>query len=261
MRFSFARLFQSKPVVLYLVLCLFYPFCCLAFIYLLHSPAFFLQFGFGAALAVGIDGRFFYFYAVVQGALAYLLAALVGPGLIVPDITNGALPLYFSRPFSRTEYVLGKASVLFALLSLITWVPGLFLYLVQISVAGWAWGRANAWLAQAIFLGLLVWVVLLCLIALALSAWMKWKIAAGGAILAVLFAGAGFGTAINMVMRANYGALIDVSQVIHTIWSSLFRFDNGTEMSMTQAWTVMAVASALCVVLLLRRVRAFEVVK
>ncbi len=35
-------------------------------------------------------------------------------------------------------------------------------------------------------------------------------------------------------MRTNYGALIDLTQVAHTIWSYLFRYDTGTEMSVSQ---------------------------
>ena len=125
-RFSYARLFQSKLMLLFLAICLFYPFTCLAFIYLLHSPAFLTQFGMESALSVRIDGRFFYFYCVVQGALAYLLTAYLGPGLVSPDLANGAMPLYFCRPFSRFEYASGKACVLLLLLSFITWIPGLF---------------------------------------------------------------------------------------------------------------------------------------
>ena len=44
------------------------------------------------------------------------------------------MPLYLARPFSRTEYVLGKASTLVILLSLLTWIPGLFLFGVGVGV-------------------------------------------------------------------------------------------------------------------------------
>ena len=62
--------------------------------------------------------------STIQGALAFLLTAWVAPVLVSPDLVNGALPLYLSRPFTRAEYVLGKATVLLTLLSAITWVPG-----------------------------------------------------------------------------------------------------------------------------------------
>ena len=58
-------------------------------------------------------------------AFAAILGPLVGPVLVSPDLVNNALPLYFSRPFSRAEYVLGKVSVLALLLSLVGGVMGL----------------------------------------------------------------------------------------------------------------------------------------
>ena len=111
------------------------------------------------------------------------------------------MPLYLCRPFSRTEYIAGKMSVLVFLLSLVTWVPGLILFVIQASLAGWEWTKANLWIAGSIFIGLVVWILVLSLLALALSAWIKWKIAAGGLVLGVFFAGAGFGSALNSVMR------------------------------------------------------------
>ena len=54
----------------------------------------------------------------VQGVFAFLLTAYAGPGLISPDLSNNALPLYLCRPISRTEYVLSKMAVLFIPLSL-----------------------------------------------------------------------------------------------------------------------------------------------
>ena len=80
-------------------------------------------------------------------------------------------------------------------------------------------------------------------------------------MLGVIFAGAGFGTAINSLMRTNYGALIDLTQVAHTIWSYLFRYDTGTEMSVSSAWTVLVVTCLVCVWLLAKRIRPFEVIK
>ena len=82
------------------------------------------------------------------------------------------------------------------------------LFVIQASLAGWDWTTANLWLAGSISR-------IACLDhrafadGLALSAWVKWKIAAGGLVLGVFFAGAGFGTAINSVMRTNYGTLLN----------------------------------------------------
>lgn len=260
-RYGYARLFQSKFLLLFLALCLFFPFVCIAFIYLSHSAAFLAALRIPASRLLPMDGRFFYFYSIVQGGLAYLLTAVVAPSLVSPDFANGAMPLFFSRPFSRAEYVAGKLCALSLLLSLITWVPGLLLFAIQASVVGWNWATSNWWLAGAIFLSLFAWIVVLSLIGLALSAWVRWKIAAGALVLGVFFAGAGFGAAINNLMRTNYGTLIDLPQVVRIAWSYLYRYDAGYEIPQTTAWMVLVGTCAVCLWLLARRVRPFEVIQ
>ncbi len=260
-RYNWTRLFQSRFLVLFMALCLCYPLVCLALIYLSHNALFLALGGFRGGALLEINGRFFYFFSVVQGAMAYLLTAMAGPTLVSPDLVNGAMPLYLCRPFSRGEYVAGKMGVLLGMLALITWIPGLALYAIQAALGGWAWFSANIWLAWAILFGLFIWTVVLSMIALALSAWVKWKIAAGALVLGVFFAGAGFGAAINGVMRTSNGALIDLTQVIHTIWADLMRYDSGTDMPLNHAWLVLAATCLLCLWLLAKRIRAFEVVK
>jgi ABC-2 type transport system permease protein len=147
------------------------------------------------------------------------------------------------------------------LLSVITWVPGLILYGAQAGLSGWAWTKQNLWLAEAIVVGLITWITILSLIALALSAWVKWKLAAGSLVLAVFVAGAGFGGAINNVLRTHYGGMISLNQVVYTIWGELFRYDWGAQLSLGQCWSVLAFTCTICVWLLARRIRPFEVVK
>jgi ABC-2 type transport system permease protein len=246
---------------MFLVACFFYPLGCAGFIYLSHNLSFLKTFNLQAGNLLDIDAKFFLTFCSFQGAMAYLLTALVGPSLVSPDLTNNALPLYFCRPFSRTEYVAGKMSVLMLLLGVITWVPGLILFTIQASLAGRQWTMANLWMAWSIFAGLLMWTAILSLIALAMSAWVKWKIAAGALILGVFFAGAGFGAAINGIMRTKSGTMIDLAQMIATVWSKLFRLDIGTGVTLGEALTSLGVACAICLWLLSKRVRAFEVVK
>jgi hypothetical protein len=97
--------------------------------------------------------------------------------------------------------------------------------------------------------------------ALALSASVKWSIAAGALILGVLFAGGGLAAAVNSIVRTNYGSLLDLRQVMSVIWSQMFRDEQASNLPVSQAWDALAVASVLCLWLLARRVKAFEVVK
>lgn len=260
-RYSYARLFQSRFLVIFLIICFIPPIIAAAWIYLSHNLKFLSLMQVPESGVRAIGGWFFYYYCFFPSSLAFIMAVFIGPNLVSPDLVNGALPLYFCRPFSRTQYVAGKLGVLMALLSLITWIPGLLLFLIQSSVAGSDWMSENLYLAWGIFLGLFVWILVLSLISLALSAWVKWKIAAGALLLGVFFAGAGFGGVINNVMRTSNGWLINLAYVARTLQADLLRFDSGAEISPESAWLILAIVSLFCLVLLARRVRAFEVVK
>src|SRR2546428_195207 len=157
-----------------------------------------------------------------QASLSVFLTALVGPGLVSPDLTNNALPLYFSRPFSRTEYVLGKFSVLFVLLSLVTGAPMLLIYFLKSALAGSQWFIENIHLAFAILVGSVVWVTAISLVSLASSAWVRWRPAAAGMLFALFFIPAGFGHAANQILRMGWGSLLNAMIVIGTLWNSLF---------------------------------------
>jgi ABC-2 type transport system permease protein len=259
-RYSRRNLFRSKFRTGFFVLCFFYPLLCLIAIYLAHNLSFLEGYS-GSNQLLTIDNKFFFVFITVQGVLAFMLTAFTGPGLISPDLANGALPLYFCRPFSRAEYVLGKASVLAILLSEITWVPGLVLFAVQASLAGSSWTWNHLWIVSSLVLSSFLWIAILSLLAMALSAWVKWRIVAGALLLAVLFFGGGFGQAINAVMRTQSGHFIDIVYLIGTVWTSLFRIDNDRGMSSSAAWIALLIYCGICLALLVRKVRAYEVVK
>ena len=257
-RYSRRSLFRSKLQTALFVLCFFYPLACLLIIYLSHSVI--LPESFGSGPFVKINNEFFYYFMTVQGVLAFVLTAFTGPGLISPDLANGALPLYFCRPFSRAEYVVGKASVLAILLSQITWIPGLILFAVQSSQAGTAWTWNHLWIAGSLLLSSWIWIAMLSLLAMALSAWVRWRIVAGALLLAVLFFGAGFAQAINAVMRTQSGHFLNLFYLVSTVWTSLFRVEGERAISSGAAWIALLTYCAACLALLVRKVQAYEVI-
>jgi ABC-2 type transport system permease protein len=225
-----------------------------------HLSAFTMLAGRAGPLFI-VDSKFFLIYLSVQGSLAFVLTAFIGPGLVSPDLANGALTLYLCRPVSRTEYVLGKMSVIVIVLSWITWIPGLLLFIVQASLSGWDWFVQNAYMAGAVVLGSWIWIITLALLALALSAWVKWRMAAGALLLAILFMGSGFAYAINAVLRTKQGFLIDVAELASIIWHGLLRNTDDIPFSQTEAWIALLAIEAACLWLLMKKVRANEVVR
>jgi ABC-2 type transport system permease protein len=260
LRYSRRNLFRSKFQTGLFVLCFFYPMFCLLAIYLAHNLDFLQKFG-AAGIPLAIDSKFFFAFVNVQGVLAFLLTAFTGPGLISPDIANGALPLYFCRPFSRMEYVLGKSSVLAILLSQVTWIPGLILFAMQAVLAGPAWTWDHLWIAGSLVVSSFIWVAFLSLLAMALSAWVKWRIVAGALLLGVLFFGAGLAQAINAVMRTQLGHFTDIVYLMATVWTALFQIGSEPSIPVAQAWIALLAYCAICLALLVRKVRAYEVIK
>jgi ABC-2 type transport system permease protein len=260
-RYSRRKLFRSKFQTALFVLCFFYPLGCLLMIYAAHNLSFLENLGGLNGSFIKIDSKFFLAFITVQGALAFVLTAFTGPGLISPDLANGALPLYLCRPFSRAEYIVGKASVLAIVLSQITWIPGLILFAVQCSLAGSSWTWDHLWIAGSMFLSSVIWIAILSLLAMALSAWVKWRVVAGALLLAVLFFGAGFGQAVNAVLHTGSGRFFDITFLMGVVWTSLFRVQNEASITSSQAWIALLVYCAICLALLVRRVRAYEVVK
>jgi ABC-2 type transport system permease protein len=259
-RYARRNLFRSKFLTALFVGCFFYPVLCLAAIYLANNLTFLKEIGEPGKLLT-IDNKFFSNFMDVQGVLAFVITAFVGPGLISSDLANGALPLYFCRPLSRAEYVFGKASVLGILISQITWIPGLALFAIQSALAGPGWMWENLWIAGSLVVSSLIWIAILSLLAMALSAWVKWRIVAGALLLGMLFFGAGFAQAINAVMRTPSGHFVDIAYLMMTVWNSLFRIESDVSISALQAWIAILIYCLVCLGLLLRKVKAYEVVR
>jgi len=258
-RYAFKNVFQWKLLTSFFYACFIFPLTCAAGIYVNHSTRLLVMFGVRSLFDV--DAGFFFQFLRVQGSLAFILTALVGPGLVSPDLANNALPLYFCRPLSRAAYVAGKMMILVSLLSLITWVPAILLFLIQSSLAGWSWMWANLWLPAGVFLGSAIQILVFSVLALALSAWIKRKLAAGAALLAVFFFGAGFAEAVDAVLGTHKGALLNISRLILTVQAQLFRQPWRSPISAGSAWMALLAVSGICLWLLARKVRAYEVVR
>ncbi|MFB3825690.1 MAG: ABC transporter permease [Bryobacteraceae bacterium] len=274
-RYVFADMRGRRFLTSFFLVSMLYPLACALLIYINQNANFFKLLPEGPKAGfLSINAQFFMTFLGVQSMAAYFLTAFIGPGLIAPDLANNALPLYLSRPFSRGEYVLGKISVLWILLSVMTWIPGLLLFLLQAYLVGWSWASENLRIAGALFAGAWVWIIIMSLLALALSAWVKWKPAAGALVLGVFFVAAGFGAAVNGVMRTRWGHLMNMSHLVGSVWVSMFqdkahrgdgaaffRVAAGEEIPLWCCWTALAVLAAFCVYLLDRKVRGAEVVR
>lgn len=263
-RYAFADVFRSKPFVVFFVLCMIPPLVQAGRIYLYHNAGKIFEAIPDAAEFFGqflrIDAEFFGLVMAVQCSLAFFVALFIGPGLVSQDLANNGLPLYLSRPISRPEYVLGKFAVLGILLSLVTWIPGLVLYALQSGYAGWGWGFSNLRFAAAIFVGAWAWIATISFLALALSAWVRWRPVAGFLMFLVFLGGSFFGLVVNALFRTDWGHLVNLGMVIGRIWEGLFDLPPEMDLPVWAAWASLSAFIACCIYLLHRKIRAYEVV-
>lgn len=265
-RHAYQDVFRSKLFTAFFALCFVCPLVMAILIYLHHNVSALAILELDVREVVPINALFFQTFISIQSSLGFFLTVLVGPALVSRDVTNNALPLYLCRPFSRAEYVIGKMSVLLILLSAITWVPGLLLFLFQSYLRGGGWFASNFWIARAIFLSSWMWILMLALLSLALSAWVKWRMAASAALFGVFIIPSVIGMMIVNIFHTPYGNIINLSFLLQTIISGLFG-RTGDDMPQWMiipagaAWVALFVVCGICLLLLARKVRAYEVVR
>jgi ABC-2 type transport system permease protein len=278
-RHAFRDVFKSKLFTAFFVIC-FLPLLVEAIlIYLHHNVSALAILKINVRELIPIDASFFQFWVNFQAWPAYFVMLLVGPPLVSRDLRNNALPLYLCRPFSRTEYVLGKMSVLLILLSAITWVPQLLLFFFQSYLEGASWFVENLYLANAIFISSVVWILLLALLSQAVSALVKWRVIASAALLGIFFIPWVFGEVVNKLFMTRWGSIISLGALMRNVTAGLFgtfvqaseqitEFDGRVgreivvnELPLWAAWFALFVACAICFALLSRKVKAYEVVR
>lgn len=72
------------------------------------------------------------FFRNPQAVLMVMVIGVISPPLISQDIRSRAFLLYFSRPLTRFEYLIGKLATLWAYLAVISTLPALTLYVLGI---------------------------------------------------------------------------------------------------------------------------------
>jgi ABC-type transport system involved in multi-copper enzyme maturation permease subunit len=196
-----------------------------------------------------------------QDFFVFIMTIYVGAGLISNDRRANALQIYLSKPLMRTEYIFGKAAVLFTFLLFVTLVPGLLLLLLQVLFAGsFAFLKKNLFLFPAITVAAVLQAILSTFTMLALSSLSK-----SARYVGILYAGILFFTA------AIYGAMLAITGSTRLSWLSLganltqvvdviFRITPRYATPWPVSLIVILGLVALSISILERRVRGVEVV-
>jgi ABC-2 type transport system permease protein len=259
-RYAWRRLYRQRLVLLLTMLAFVWPLLCGGFIYLTNHAELLQGLDRDFKEFIQVNGRFFSIFMYVQAGFAVFLAALAGPGLIAPDLANNALPLYFSRPLTRWSYALARLTVLMGMLSVVTWVPGLILFGLQVGLAGVGWFVGNWALGAGMVAGFVVWLLLLSLVAMASSAYVKWRVIAAAVSLAFFFILSGIAELIDNVLRVRWGHVIDPAWAVNRIWCVLLDVTPPEGPGAVASAVALTVTALLLVMVIERKLRPVEVV-
>jgi ABC-2 type transport system permease protein len=196
-----------------------------------------------------------------QSIFVFIVCIMIGAGLIADDRRANALQIYLSKPLSRVEYIVGKLITLAIVLTFVTWLPAMFLLLLQMLFAG-----STKFLTEHLFLipaitlfaGLQVFVSSFTM--LALSSMSKSR-----RFVAMMYAGALFFTAamyqaLRAITNSTAWAAISPRDTMNVIADGIFRIQGPRAIPVAAAVVVVAVLIAASVWVLERRVRGVEVV-
>lgn len=268
-RYGAADLWSSRITVVLFVLCFVPSIISLFIIYIMNNEAVRMLFSAGHGSAtppIAMDERFFYGLIQIQCWPALVLTAWIGPKILSGDLSNDALPIILSHPISRVQYIGAKLAVLLGFLTAITVVPITLLFVFQSYISAVPWASSHIQILIGSIVGCVLWITLLAFLALALASWVKWRIVATGMVFAAIFVPAGMGTVFNVVMRTNWGNVINIPLTMSTLWRRLVgapvaEFLARSELSTATLLVSLAAITALCIMALNARIRAREVVR
>jgi ABC-2 type transport system permease protein len=196
-----------------------------------------------------------------QGIFVFIVSIMIGAGLIADDRRANALQIYLSKPLSRVEYIAGKLITLAIVLAFVTWLPAMFLLLLQMLFAGSTkFLREHLFLIPAVTLFAGVQVFVSSFTMLALSSLSKSR-----RFVAMMYAGALFFTAamyqaLRAITSSSAWAAISPRDTMNVIADGIFRIQGPRPIPVAAAVVVVAVLIAASVWVLERRVRGVEVV-
>ena len=198
-----------------------------------------------------------------QGFMTLMIVGLIVPPLISRDVRSRALLLYYSRPITRVEYVLGKLAIPGFVLMMITLVPALVLYLVGVMLSPDLSVIRDTWdVPFRIILGTVVCVIPTCLIGLLLSSLTQESRFAGFAWFTVWGLGAVVWLGIYSSNSTPNGRPYESDWSLISIYSTIGRVQSwifGLEMDIQRvlpSMVLLVVVSVVSAIWLYRRVSA-----
>ncbi len=207
------------------------------------------------------DARMFRQFLEQQEVFLFFITVYAGAGLIAADRRANALQIYLSKPLTRLEYIAGKLTILITFLLLVTWVPAVFLLIIQIMFSGsLTFFVDNVFLFPAITVFSFVQVIAVSTAMLALSSLSKSSRYVGVLYAGLIFFSQALYGIVYGITRDSRMAWMSVAADLNQIGDAIFRLQLRFQMSLAVACFVVVGLIVLSGLVLEKRVRGIEVV-
>lgn len=183
----------------------------------------------GAVIAAGLASQLLNVKGILSVAygqlsiFALLSAAWYGAGLIADDKRQNAHLFYFSRPFGRLDYLLGKFWIAFTFAALASVIPGIAVCLVAIFVSPeWSFLKNES---QTILLAIsysVAWSAAMSLLVLAASSLVSRKALALIGFLGLILAGTALASVLSFTLQDGHWYIGSITGAFSIVRRELF---------------------------------------
>lgn len=210
---------------------------------------------------INVDIVFFKDFLFNASLFIALIAVFGGSGLIATDLKNNTLSLYLSKPISWIDYLIGKFAVMGILLSCLTLIPGLLLFLEHVLLTDTPFLKENYWVPFSIIAYSIIIILVSSLLMLVFS-----SLTSNSRYAIIGFCAVWFGTPViyeilKVITRTSKVALVSIWANYDILGTALFAVSRNYAVHWVWALLTQIALIALCIFVLHRRIRAVEIVK
>ena len=207
-----------------------------------------------------IEPQMFFDFIRMQSVFVVMMALFAGAGMICNDVRNNLWEVYFAKPLTRRDYILGKFSALCFITLSFTAVPAVFLYVLHFILApNKAWITELYWIPISSVIFSLLVVVPTMLLVLCCSSLFRSMRFVSLAVLIVLMGNSGMAAILADVLENRMYYSVSIPMAINRLGTSLFRLRPFFTMNPLAATVMVLIVSAICLAILWRRIRVVEI--
>lgn len=212
------------------------------------------------ATLLNVDNRMFFDFLRFQGAFLFVALLMAGAGMIANDARHNLLEVYFSKPLTWRDYVLGKCATLIGLGLALTAVPALLCVLLHVLLVPSldTLVQGAKWVLPIVAFSLAV-VVPLSLAVLACSAVFRSERTAALACTLLLFVNWIFGNVLADLLHQRNVLILSIPTAIRRMGEILFDQHRWSmQLPMSVAVLVVGGVCAVSLALIVRTARRAE---